>query len=148
MHIINKQWKENNISFDIQKQDFSKSAELGYEFELKLPTGEGAGAFLTVIGDLSPTVKQYSRRKYQEFTQRQAIARRKGKEEELSLEDAEELAIEAALVRLINWRGFTEDGKEVKFSKEKAREVLAQHAWIRDQIVEEASDVGNYKPKM
>lgn len=136
------------MSFDIQKQDFSKSAELGYEFELKLPTGEGSGAFLTVIGDLSPTVKQYSRRKYQEFTQRQAIARRKGKEEELSLEDAEELAIEAALVRLINWRGFTEDGKEVKFSKEKAREVLAQHAWIRDQIVEEASDVGNYKPKM
>lgn len=136
------------MAFDIVKQDFSASSEIGYEFELKLPTGEGSGAFLTVIGDYSPTVKQYSKRKYQEFTQRQTIARRKGKEEELSLEDAEELAIEAALVRLIGWRGFTEEGKEVKFSKDKAREVLTQHSWIRDQIQEESSDVGNFKPKM
>jgi len=136
------------MAFDIVKQDFSASSEIGYEFELKLPTGEGSGAFLTVIGDYSPTVKQYSKRKYQEFTQRQTIARRKGKEEELSLEDAENLAIEAALVRLIGWRGFTEEGKEVKFSKDKAREVLTQHSWIRDQIQEESSDVGNFKPKM
>ena len=136
------------MAFDLQTQDYSKSAELGFEFELKLPTGEGSGAFLTVIGDYSPTVKQYSKRKYQEFTQRQAIAKRKGKEEELSLEDAENLAIEAALVRLIGWRGFTEEGKEVKFSKDKAREVLTQHSWIRDQIQDESSDVGNFKPKM
>ena len=136
------------MAFDIVKQNFSASSEIGYEFELKLPTGEGSGAFLTVIGDYSPTVKQYSKRKYQEFTQRQTIARRKGKEEELSLEDAENLAIEAALVRLIGWRGFTEEGKEVKFSKDKAREVLTQHSWIRDQIQEESSDVGNFKPKM
>jgi len=136
------------MAFDIVKQNFSASSEIGYEFELKLPTGEGSGAFLTVIGDYSPTVKQYSKRKYQEFTQRQTIARRKGKEEELSLEDAENLAIEAALVRLIGWRGFTEEGKEVKFSKDKAREVLTQHSWIRDQIQDESSDVGNFKPKM
>lgn len=136
------------MAFDILAQDYSKSSEIGFEFELKLPTGEGSGAFLTVIGDYSPTVKQYSKRKYQEFTQRQAIAKRKGKEEELSLEDAENLAIEAALVRLIGWRGFTEEGKEVKFSKDKAREVLTQHSWIRDQIQDESSDVGNFKPKM
>ena len=136
------------MAFDLQLQDYSKSSEVGYEFELKLPTGEGSGAFLTVIGDYSPTVKQYAKRKYQEFNQRQTIARRKGKEEELSLEDAENLAIEAALVRLIGWRGFTEEGKEVKFSKDKAREVLTQHSWIRDQIQEESSDVGNFKPKM
>ena len=136
------------MAFDIVKQDFSASSEIGYEFELKLPTGEGSGAFLTVIGDYSPTVKQYAKRKYQEFNQRQTIARRKGKEEELSLEDAENLSIEAALVRLIGWRGFTEEGKEVKFSKDKAREVLTQHSWIRDQIQEESSDVGNFKPKM
>ena len=136
------------MAFDLQLQDYSKSSEIGHEFELKLPTGEGSGAFLTVIGDYSPTVKQYAKRKYQEFNQRQTIARRKGKEEELSLEDAENLSIEAALVRLIGWRGFTEEGKEVKFSKDKAREVLTQHSWIRDQIQEESSDVGNFKPKM
>lgn len=135
------------MAFDVKKQDFSVAAEAGYEFELKLPTGAGSGAYLTVIGAQSPTVRQYSKRKFQEYQQRQQIAKRKGKEEELSLDEAEELSIESALVRLIDWKGITEEGKEVKFSKDKAREILKQHSWIRDQIMEESDFVGNFVPK-
>lgn len=135
------------MAFDIVKQDFSKSAEIGYEFELKLPTGAGSGAYLTVIGEQSSTVKQYSRRKFQEYQQRQAIAKRKGREEEFSLEEAEEIAVESALVRLTNWRGVTEDDKEVKFNKDNAREILKNHSWIRDQVMEESSDILNFTPK-
>lgn len=136
------------MAFDVKKQDFSAAAEIGYEFELKLPTGAGSGAYLTVIGSQSPTVKQYAKRKFQEYQQRQQIAKRKGKEEEISLDEAEELAIEGALVRLVGWRGITEEGKEVKFSKEKAREILTQHSWIREQIMEESDFVGNFVPKI
>lgn len=135
------------MGFDIKVQDFSAAAAIGYEFELKLPTGAGSGAYLTVIGDQSSVVKQYSKRKFQEYQQRQAIAKRKGKEEELSLDEAEEMAIEAAIVRLVGWKGITEDGKEVKFTKDKAREILTQHSWIREQIMEESADVGNFIPK-
>lgn len=135
------------MAFDVKLMDFSKSAELGYEFELKLPTGAGSGAFLTVIGSQSTTVRQYAKRKFQEYQQRQQIAKRKGKEDDFSLDEAEELAIEGALLRLINWRGITEEGKEVKFSKEKAREILTQHSWIREQIMEESDFVGNFVPK-
>lgn len=135
--------------FDLQKQDFSKSAELGYKFELKLPTGASSGAFLTVIGDLSPTVKAYSRKKFQEYQQKQAIAKRKGKDtEEMDLDEAEDLAVESTLVRLIDWSGITEGGVEVPFSKEKAREVLKQHAWIREAIITESADILNFQPKM
>lgn len=135
------------MAFDVSLQNFSKSAEIGHEFELKLPTGAGSDAYLIVIGAQSSTVKQYSKRKFQEYQQRQQIAKRKGKEEEISLEEAEALAVESALTRLIGWRGITEDGKEVKFSKDKAREILTEHSWIRDQIMEESEDVLNFTPK-
>lgn len=133
--------------FDIQKQDFSKSAEVGYTFALKLPTGADSGATLTIIGDMSSTVKAYGRRKFQEFQQRQAIAKRKGREDELDLDEAEDMAIESALVRLIGWSGITENGKAVEFSKDKAAEVLRAHNWIREAIVQEAGDILNFQPK-
>lgn len=133
--------------FDIVKQDFSKSAEAGYTFELKLPDGSLSGAKLTIIGDMSPAVKAYGRRKFTEFQARAATAKRKGKEDQIDLDEAEDSAIEGALVRLIGWEGITENGKPVEFSKEKAAEVLRAHAWIREAIMEEASDVTNFRPK-
>lgn len=133
--------------FDLSKHDFTKSSEQGFTFELKLPDGSDSGAKLTVIGDMSPVVKTYSRKKFQEYQQRQAMNRRKNKEEELSLEEAEELAVESALVRLVGWAGIQDNGKDVEFSKDKAREVLTAHSWIREQIMQEAQDVSNFKPK-
>ena len=136
------------MAFDIVNQDFSKAAEVGYKFELKLPTGAGSGAFLVIIGDQSPAVKLYSRRKFQEYQQKVAMAKRKGREvEDISLDEAEELAVEAALVRLVGWEGITESGKEVKFSKEKAQEILTQHQFIREAIMQESADITNFQPK-
>lgn len=136
------------MSFDLIKQDFSKAAEGGYAFELVLPTGELSGAKLTVLGDMSPTVKNYSRRKFAEWQQKAAIAKRKGKDvDDINLDEAEAMAVESALVRLVDWSGITEDGKAVAFTKEKAEAVLTQHPWIREAIMQEASDVTNFQPK-
>lgn len=136
------------MSFDIANQDFSKSAELGYEFDLKLPTGADSGAKLTILGELSSTVKAYGRRKFQEYQQKAQIAKRKNREEEINLDEAEDLAVENALVRLVGWKGITEQGKEVVFTKEKASEILKTHSWIREQIMQESADVLNFQPKI
>lgn len=134
--------------FDLQKQDFSKAAEAGYTFELKLPTGVSSGAKLTILGDFAPTVKAYNKGKFQEWQLKQSIAKRKGKDADLmDLEEAEAVAVESTLVRLVGWEGITENGKEVPFSKEKAREVLTQHSWIREAIIAESEDVINFSPK-
>lgn len=136
------------MSFDLNKDNFSTAAEQGVELELILPTGAGSGAYLTIIGDNSKTVKAYSRKKFQEYQMKVQIAKRKGKEpEELSLEEAEELAVEAAAVRVMGWKGFTEDGKEVKFSKEKLNEVLTAHGWIREFVMQESSNIFHFVPK-
>ena len=134
--------------FDIAKHNFSDAAAEGYTFELKLPTGAASGTKLTVLGEMSPTIKAYSRKKFAEYQQRQVMLKRKGKEDDqMSLEEAEEIAVENALVRLIGWSDIQEDGKDVKFSKERAREILAAHPFIRDQIITESQDVMNFNPK-
>lgn len=136
------------MAFDLVKQDFNKAAEAGFSFELKLPTGEPSGAKLTVLGDMSPTVKTYSRKKFSEYQMKQSMAKRKGRElEDMSLDEAEELAVEAALIRLIEWSGIQENGKAVEFSKEKAKQVLTQHGWIREAVMAEAADLTNFQPK-
>ena len=132
---------------ELSQLNYNQSAEVGYSFNLRLPTGAATDIKLTVIGDLSKPVKAYSRRKFQEYQQRQEIAKRKGKDIELSLDEAEDTAVESAMIRLIGWSGITEANKEVKYSKEKASELLRDNAWIREQIMEEAADVTNFQPK-
>ena len=135
------------MAFDLQKVNFSQAAEAGYTFSLKLPTGADSGAKLTILGDMSPAVKLYNRKKAQEYLQRQAMLKRKGKEEDIDLDNYEENSIEACLVRLIGWDGIEENGKAVEFSKEAAREKLLKLEWVREQIIQEAADVGNFIPK-
>lgn len=136
------------MGFDLATQNYSTAAEQGFTFNLVLPDGTESDAKLTVIGDLSATVQNYSKRKYKEIKSQIDQAKRRGKEWEPSLEDAETEAIEGCLVRLIGWEGFTDNGKKVEFSKEKATEVLQQHPWIRELIYEASREVLNFTPKM
>lgn len=133
---------------DLSKNDPSKQAEAGYTFNVVMPDGTKTDATITVRGSNSPVVKNYSRRVYQEFKVREQQAKRRGREvEELTLEEAEELAAQSAAVRVIGWTGIGEEGKEVKFSKEKAREVMLAHSWIREAVMQEAADLTNFQPK-
>jgi len=137
------------MSFDLSKNNFAESAEAGYEFELKLPgTGEGTGAFITIRGDQSKTVKAYARKKYAEFKLKEQQAKRRGKEaEDMTLDEAEELAIESAIVRVIDWKGIAENGKDVPFSKENAERIFKEHPWIREAVTEESGQLLNFRPK-
>ncbi len=135
------------MSLDLAKTNLAEAADAGYEFEIKLPgSGEGTGAFITVRGEMSKTVKAYARQKFREFQLREQQAKRRGKQsEELTLEEAEEMAVEAAVIRVISWRGITENGKEVTFSKETAEKIFTEHSWIREQVMEESNQLLNFR---
>jgi hypothetical protein len=134
------------MTFDLKNHNYTEIAEAGYEFELKLPgTGEGTGAFITVRGDQSKTVKAFGRKKYSEFKLREQQAKRRGKEaDDMTLEEAEELSIESAVVRIITWKNISENGKEVPFTKENAERILKEYPFIKDQILEEAGSLLNF----
>lgn len=131
--------------FDLKKQNLSKLAEAGYEFEVLLPeTFESTGIFIKVRGKESPAVKAYGRKKFQEFQQLEARAKKTGRPYEMSLDEAEELAVETAVLRVIGWRGVIEDGQEVEFNEENATRILLEHAWIREQVIEESDNLSNF----
>jgi hypothetical protein len=134
--------------FDLSKNNFSIKAEAGYEFELVSPeTFEGMGVFITVRGDHSPKVKAFIRRKHQEYQQKEAVAARKRiPVEPTTIEQAEEFAVESAVIRTISWRGMGDKGVEIPFSKEKAEEIYSTdgYEWIREAILEESSNLRNF----
>jgi hypothetical protein len=135
------------MTFDLAKHNYTEIAEVGYKFELKLPgTGEGTGVFITVRGDQSKTVKAFGRKKYSEFKLREQQAKRRGKEaEDMTLDEAEELSIESAVIRVIAWENITENGKEVPFTKENAERIFKEYSWIKDQVMEEAGQLLNFR---
>lgn len=132
---------------DLKVTNLAESAEAGFEFELLLPESKDkTGGFITVRGSQSPTVRNYSKRKWNEYNVKAQQAKRKNKEvEDMSLDEAEDLAIENAVNRIIGWRGIGEDSKEIDFTKEAAETILRKHTWIREQIMEESDNLMNFQ---
>ena len=132
---------------DLKVQNLAEQSETGYEFELLYPgSKEKTGAFVKVRGAQSKTVRAYSRKKYNEYRVREQAAKRRGKEQEdITLDEAEDLAIESAIIRIIGWKGITEGGVEVPFTKENAERVLREHSWIREEITLNSDELINFQ---
>ena len=62
----------------------------GFEFTVVLPDGTETDAKIKVRGQNSPVVKAFGRKTFKEMQMREQRAKRTGKDEELSLEEAEE----------------------------------------------------------
>jgi hypothetical protein len=131
--------------FDIAKQNPVSAAEAGYKFDVTLPDGSKTDFKITVRGDNSPTVKNHGRSVYQQIKTQEQQAKRRGKEWEIDLDEAEDMSSEAAAVRVIGWEGLAENGKEVPFTKEKAIALFKEHAWLRDQVMEASQNPFNFR---
>ena len=70
--------------------------------------------------------------------------KRKGKEVEFSLDEAEEMAVDSASVRVISWRGLEEDGKEIKPTEENIKRIMKELDWVRSQVLEESDIAANF----
>lgn len=131
--------------FDIAKVNLSEKAESGYEFQVKLPNGEATDFYIKVRGTGSPKVKAYGRKVFAQMQARDQQARKKNRDPEpITLDEAEEMAVDSAVIRIIDWRGLAEDGKEVKFSEENARRIMKELDWVRSQVLEESELVSNF----
>ena len=132
---------------DLKVTNLAESAETGYEFELELPeTRARTGGFIKVRGKLSPQVRNYAKRKYTEYMQKLQVAKRKGRDvDDLTIDEAEDAAVESAITRIISWRGIGEDGVETPFTKEAAEIILRKHSWIREAVLEESDKLVNFQ---
>lgn len=132
------------MAFDIVKTNLAEIAEAGYEFEVKLPDGSPTDFFITVRGTQSPKVKAFSKKVFNQMQIKEQQAKRKGKDVDFSLEEAEDMAIASAVVRIVSWKGLEEDGKEIKHTEENAKRIMRELDWVRAQVLEEADIAANF----
>ena len=132
------------MAFDIKLNNLSEKAETGYEFEVKLPNGTSTDFFITVRGTQSPKVKAYSKKVFNQMQIKEQQMKRKGREVEFNLEDAEDMAVESAAIRIVTWRGLEEDGKEVKPTEENLKRIMREQDWIRSQVLDESDIAANF----
>ena len=133
------------MAFDIVKTNLAEKAELGYEFEVKLPDGSPTDFYITVRGTQSPKVKAYSKKVFNQLQVKEQQAKRKGKQDQpVDLDEAEETLIKSAVARIVTWKGLEEDGKEVKPTEENFKRIMREQDWIRSQVLEEADIAANF----
>lgn len=134
------------MALDLAVTNIAAQAESGYEFELLHPaTGEGTEGFIKVRGSNSKVVQQHARKVVTEMQKREKVAKGKNKEIDYSLDELEDMSVERAVVRIISWRGISESGKEVPFTKENAERILKEHAWIKEAVFENSDDLLNFR---
>lgn len=135
------------MALDLGKTNIAKSSSEGFEFEVIIPeVFESTGTYLTVRGSQAPEVRNFLKQKYNQ-EQAKALRNKNKKEEVPDLEEAEQFMIDNALVRLIGWRNMLENDVELPFNKENATRILTEHSWIRQLILDESDNLGNFVKK-
>ena len=132
---------------DLIKVDPSKAAEAGYEFVVTLPDGTETDAKIKVRGVNSPKVKTFGKQVYKQMQMQEKSAKARGKTYEVTLEEAEELSVKSAAVRVISWSGIAENGKEIACTEDEVIRILTAYPFIREQVMGESDEVTNFRPE-
>ena len=131
---------------DFNTLDLTAQGEAGYTLQLLHPKNqtELEGVTIKIRGDKSRTVQQFERKRLNELQNKERVLKGKNKEMTFTTEELERMAIEAAVVRVINWSGINENGEPVPFNEENATYMFEKFSWMREQVREAAEDLDNF----
>ncbi|MHB1125240.1 MAG: hypothetical protein ACYC0T_21330 [Ramlibacter sp.] len=132
-------------AFDLAKIDTPAACEAGHEIEL-IYNGAKTGWFVTVKGDMAPSVKRWHLEQGNKFRMKEWREKRKGKADnpEPMTEADLELGLRGAAVRVAGFRGIIFAGQPFPFSEANAYELVRRHPPFADQILEESAEVANF----
>lgn len=142
-------------AIDFDTLDTTAACEKPYEFELVHPASkEPLGVFVSVVGPESAAFKVRVRKEINQDRRKDFEAKRKGKEAAPStIEEDEAFSISLVADLVTGWRtdkdGKNEPviywkGEKLEFSADNLARWLKHFAWVRVQINEAASDLGNF----
>ena len=115
------------------------ASEDSYEFEYLRSDGRATGVFISVLGSQAPKVQEWVRKNLNRRRAQEALAAKRGKEIERTVEDDEEFGVNAAAIRICGWRGISEP-----FTPEAAHTLCANNPEVRDQVFEASNNLGNF----
>lgn len=144
-----------SAALDFDSLDTGAACENPHEFELVHPVDkEGLGVFVSVVGPESAAFKNRVRKEINRDRRKDFEAKRKGKEAEPStIEEDEAFSISLVADLVTAWRT-DKDGKNepfihwkgdrLEFNADNLARWLKHFPWVRAQINEAASDLGNF----
>jgi hypothetical protein len=110
-----------------------------YEFEYLDTAGRATGVFITVLGSQAPKVQNWIRQRLNQRRAQEAMAAKRGKELQRTVEDDDDFSNEAAAIRIVGWRGITEE-----YSPALALRLVASNSEIRDQVFRASNDLSHF----
>lgn len=136
---------------DLANIDTPAASERGHEIELEY-NGAKTGWFVTVRGDMSPSVEKWERDVGNEFRLKQWEAARAARESgqavattpELLTESDRVLGLRNAAVRIGGMRGVVFNGKPLEYSPESAFDLVRRHPPFAVQILATAAELANF----
>lgn len=133
------------MAFDIKLNNLAEKAEIGYKFEVKLPDGSSTGFYITVRGNQSPKIKQFSKELFTKTQIKDQVAKRKGKTDQIiDLDEVEQTLVESAVARVITWEGLEDGGKVVEPTPDNILHLMKEQDWIRKQVLDESDNDASF----
>jgi hypothetical protein len=131
-------------TFSLNDLDVTKNCEAGFEFEVTDDaTGKGVGIHLTVIGAHAPAVLDFTRKSLNARRVFDEMNEKRGKKSQSrSIEDDIEFSTNLVAIRVIGWRGITDE-----FTPEGAIKLCTINPPIREQILKASEDLANFTQK-
>ena len=130
---------------ELSSLDLSSTSENGYEFEfIPEATGIGEGFLLTVLGKHADTVKEWTRKAVNNMRDRERMLAKKGKDDYRKVEEDEAFGIQLAAITIIGWKGLSDGGKPVEYSKEMALQLCKMNPEVRDQVSAASDLMSNF----
>jgi hypothetical protein len=129
-------------TISIAALNVSTAGEKAHEFEYISPDGTGSGVFLSVLGGESATVQAVVNKMVNDRRKQQTkAASSRGGQEFVPIESDIEFGQKLTAVRLVGWRGITED-----YSPELALELVKGNARLAEQVTSESNEAINFLP--
>jgi hypothetical protein len=129
-------------SISLASLDARKASEQPFEFEYITPQNEFSGIFLSVLGAQSPSVVAETARLLTERRRKEvasAAVRSRSAAQALTVEDDIEFGQKVTAVKLVGWRGITEE-----FTPERALQLIQSNTDVADQINSVSNDLANF----
>lgn len=126
-------------ALDLQDLNLATQCAEGFEFEYINPAGKPTGFFITVIGSEAEPVTEWVRKTLNSQRTQAAVAAKRGKDVERTVEDDIEFGNGAAAVRIIGWRGLKQE-----YSKENALTLVTINSHVREQVLKESNELANF----
>ena len=119
---------------DLNELDVVKSADQGAEMEVRHPVTDdvlldkdGNPVVMYVLGSDSSVLRNAMK----ERARKQLNAR---KSKLIDVDEAERVGSEMLAICITGWRGLSENGVEIQFSKSAAIDLFMRYTWLRSQV--------------